>query len=92
MDADVQAELLALRAGRIDTTGSFTLALGVTTTTVNRRGVSSNSIIVPRPTNAAAQGEPQLLIVPSRNQFVITHVNAGTTRTFDYFIINPLTV
>lgn len=87
----LEREIYDLFNGSLDSVGEVTLTANTTTTTVEHRGVSSNSVIVlmALTTNAASEGVGKK-IVPTKGQFVITHANnAQTDRTFRYHFHTP---
>ena len=70
--------------------GNVTLTLSSATTTVNHSAAKANSLIFLFPTDANAAAETIHVSTKNTGSFVLTHANAGTTRTFDYLIINKL--
>lgn len=90
MDADVRRELDYLRQGFTPLCGEFTLATSGTTTTISKRGVSSNSAVTVQPLNAGAKAEGVVMIVPDTNAFTITHTaSASPARTYRYVVHTP---
>ena len=77
--------------GKINATGTFTLTASVTSTVVVDRRCGTNSVVLITPTTANAAGALATTYIPSttiKNQFTVTHANAGTTdRTFNYAIL-----
>ena len=66
---------------------SVTLTTSSTTTTVTDARMGSDKTVLLIPTNSNAASENWHLSTKGNGSFVITHANAGTTRTFDYIII-----
>lgn len=87
---DLSRELLG---GSTTATGTVTLTNAATTTTVTHYGVSSNAHIDLEPTNAAMATEwattRPYVSSKTKGSFVITHANAGTTRTLSYAFRTP---
>ncbi len=76
-----------LASGRSNATGTFTLAVGATTTSVTAPTCAAGSapILVPTTANAAAELGNGTLYVSAvgRGSFAVTHANNGQTdRTF----------
>jgi len=83
MDSESNRRLIDLEAGFVKTFQDVTLALTSLATTVSRRGVSVNSIVIPIPTNTAAKNEGIPAVTVSKDQFVLSgHSSSGTTRTY----------
>lgn len=90
IDADVRRELDYLRQGFTPLCGECTLATSGTTTTVTKRGVSSNSCVSLTPYNAGAKTEGIVFIVPATGSFTITHTaSASPARTYRYVVHTP---
>ena len=66
---------------------SVTLATSSTTTTVTDEKMGKAKTVQLIPTNANAAAENIHLSTKNDGSFVLTHTSAGTTRTFDYFIV-----
>jgi hypothetical protein len=77
-------------ASQFDNTGSVTLANSTTSTTVTNPKVNSQSKIVLQARTVAAANALSSTFISAINSgsFVITHVSATTTRTFDYVVFN----
>lgn len=75
-----------LYLGYTHMTGEVALATTpATTTTVSRKGLSSNGVplLVPVDAGAAAEwGGTSLYVTPGTDQFVINHSASASTRTF----------
>ena len=83
IDSEALRRLIDLEQGLIGTFTDVTLALTSVATTVSRRGVSVNSVVIPIPTNAAAKNEGIPAVTVSRDQFVLSgHSSSGTSRTY----------
>lgn len=82
------AELINnLLKGRLNNTGAFTLAAGVTTTVVVDTTFESSMVVCWMPTTANAAGAMTNLYVSARapGTFTLTHANTATLdRTFYY--------
>ena len=88
--AEVWRELQDLYAGSITTVGEVSLDVApATSTTVTRRGVSTNSIVVLSPTNAAAKTEGHPNVACTKGQFVLTHSSNASARTYRYIFFTP---
>jgi hypothetical protein len=79
-------------AGKLNSTGTVTLAANAATTVVADDRAGYESVILFMPTTAAAASEQAggAMFVSSRGKqtFTVTHANTtSTTRTFDYIII-----
>ncbi len=73
--------------GNLDAVGTFTLAAGVTTTTVTDNLFYFDQVVVWSPTTANAAAALAGLYISARanGSFTLTHANTGTTdRTFFY--------
>lgn len=66
---------------------SVTLTLSSATTTVTDEKMGEDKSVILTPTNSAAASEAIYLSSALNGSFVLTHANAGTTRTFDYMIV-----
>ena len=78
--------------GRLNCSGTFTLAAGVTTTTVKAPTVASGTEIVFSPATANAAGAlGTTYILPANitaGSFIVSHANAGSTdRIFNFIAI-----
>jgi len=78
--------------GKLNATGTFTLAASATSTTVTdlRAGSSSVVLYTPITANASAEVGNGTIYISARNKqnFVITHANNGQTdRNFIYVVI-----
>lgn len=88
--ADIRRELDYLRQGFTPLCGEFTLATSGTTTTVTKRGVSSNSAVTIQPYDAGAKAEGTVYIVPATGSFTVTHTaSASPARTYRYVVHTP---
>lgn len=87
---EVRRELNDLLYGKSLAVGSFDLTTGVTSTTVTRTGVSSNSVITTQAYSANASNADITRIVPAKDQFVVTHTNSALARTHRYFFVTGL--
>jgi uncharacterized secreted protein with C-terminal beta-propeller domain len=83
--------LHALRLGKIEATGEITLTINVGTTTLNRLGLSPQSVVHfdPRTASAATElyGGTMYVLTANRSNdsWIITHANNATAdRTFSY--------
>lgn len=79
-------------AGKLNSTGSVTLAANAASTVVSddRAGYESVILFMPTTASAAAEQAAGAMFVSSRGKqtFTVTHANTtSTTRTFDYIII-----
>lgn len=81
--------LQAIRRGKIECVTELTLTAGTTTTTLNFKGLSPQSVVIfdPKTANAAAELAAGTMYVLTANRgndaWTVTHANAGTTdRTF----------
>ena len=88
----LQAALEQVAQGRMNCTGTFTLATGTTSTTVDAQTVAPGTIIVLMPQSAdAAAALGTTYIAPSdvsQGSFVVTHANAASAdRTFGFIAI-----
>lgn len=75
--------------GKLNNSGSFTLAASTTTTTVTDDRVGANSIIVTSARSATAAAAADTIWISAKNDgsFVITHDStADVDRTFDYLV------
>jgi hypothetical protein len=83
IDPEVDRRLKDLQAGMIFTLFDVTLAVSpATTTTVTRRGISTSSIVIPTPTNAAARTEGVPQVAVARDQVTFTHSASASARTY----------
>jgi hypothetical protein len=71
---------------QFNSTGKFTLANSVTTTTVIEPKVRVTSNVFLQPTNANAAGSGAFIVSKSNGSFVVGHASAATSRTFDYVV------
>jgi hypothetical protein len=84
---EIRREIQDLKDGRLSVTGTFTLAVDpATSTLVTRRVVSSSSVVLPVPYDAAAAAEGIPRIVPAKGQFVVHHGASTSTRTYRYTV------
>lgn len=88
----VAAVLNRVAQGKLNCTGSVTLAAGAASTTVNDPRATAASVILPMPVtaNAATEIGNGTLFVSARSKgsFVLTHANnAQVDRTFGYVLI-----
>ena len=72
--------------GKLNNTGSVTLTNSATTTTVSDSRIGEDTAVFLTPTTVDA-GSENYHITVTDGQFVITHSNATTTRTFDYALL-----
>lgn len=82
---DLRREFDNVYRGKTYTTGQFTLGVSpATSTTVNRLGVSTNSVVhLIAHTNA--QQSDIIRVIPAKDQFVVTHTaSASSNRVFRY--------
>ena len=86
--------IFRLRQGKMECTGEITLTINAATTTLNRNGISMQTVIHfdPKTANAAAEiyGGTMYVLTANRveNTFTITHANnALADRTFIYTAI-----
>ena len=90
---DPRAIALAVRqiaAGKINSTGTVTLAASTTTTQVNdeRAGGDSVILLMPRTANAATAISSTYVSARTKQSFTLTHANnAQTDRTFGYVVL-----
>lgn len=74
--------------GKSNAVGSFTLATGVTTTTVKAPTCSPSSIPLWSAQTVTAAAEPNMSYVASYGQFVLTHSSSAVaTRSFGFFVV-----
>lgn len=76
--------------GKRNSSGTFTLTAGATSTVVTneRCSTGSNVLFSPRTSNAAGAVATTYVTV-ANGSFTVTHANAGTTdRTFSYDIVS----
>ncbi|HYM31801.1 MAG TPA: hypothetical protein VEU47_10900 [Candidatus Cybelea sp.] len=90
--AKFQAALEQIAQGRMNCTGTFTLAANATSTTVAAATVAPGTIIVLSPQTAdAAAVAATTFIAPSnvsQGSFIVTHASASSPdRTFGYIAI-----
>jgi hypothetical protein len=89
-DADRDFAIRELINGRNNATGSVTLTVSATTTTVTRTNASKDAIVLLFPTTANAAGALATTYISevTRTGFTITHANAATAdRTFYYVMV-----
>lgn len=83
----LEDQFRAISQGRLNATGSVTLAVAATTTVVHDRRCGPNSVILLMPTTANAAAESPY-ILPEKFKFTITHINnSQADRTFQYVIL-----
>lgn len=82
---EVRRELNDLLKGKTYTGGQFTLdASPATSTTVNKTGVSSNSV-VQLTAHTNAQQSDIIRVIPAKDLFVVTHTaSVSSNRVFRY--------
>lgn len=96
LGAEVKRQEEALRdiqRGIVQTIGAVTLTNAATSTTVTHYGCSSKSAVVLVPANADAAAEyaaGTTYVTPAKGEFVITHPNAATTRTYRYVFFSGI--
>ena len=86
---DVVAVLNAVLRGKLDCTGTVTLAAGATSTTItdSRIGIGSVLLLMPKTASAAA-ALATTYVTPGDGAAVVTHANAPTLdRTFGVAIL-----
>lgn len=74
---------------QFDNTGSFTLTNGATATVVKNPKINQLSkiaIAAPRTADAASAVATTYISSIGTGEFIVSHANATTTRTFDYVI------
>jgi hypothetical protein len=87
-DSAAHRRLIALEINKnLLYVSTLTLTLSQTTTTVTDVRMGSDKTVVLTPTDANAAAENIYLSSALNGSFVLTHANAGTTRTFNYVII-----
>lgn len=85
IDSEVRRYIDDILAGRSNACGAFTLAANpATSTAVERRGISSGSVVLPVPYSAHARYSDITNIVPDTDGFVVNHAASTSTRTFRY--------
>lgn len=87
---DVFEVVNSLRDGKVNSTGSVTLAANAATTTVAdlRAGQDSVILFMPITANAAAAAGGMHVSTRAKQSFTITHANnAQTDRTFGYVVL-----
>lgn len=83
----IASAINGLIGGKLDVTGTFTLAASVTSTVVSDNKFEANQVVlwVPLTSNAAAALGGLYLSTRSRGSFTVTHAStASTDRTFAY--------
>lgn len=79
-----------LLQGAIGVAGDLNLAASpATSTTIERLGVSSSSVVSLTPFNAAARTEGIPQVVPANGSFVLTHASSASTRAYRYVVHTP---
>jgi hypothetical protein len=76
-----------LSGGSVRTSGEFDVTVSVTTTTIVHYGVSSRSVVLLMPLDLATATEYALgttFVTPEQGQFVVTHPNNGSARSYRY--------
>tara|TARA_B110000208_G_scaffold181249_1_gene231779 strand:- start:344 stop:649 length:306 start_codon:yes stop_codon:yes gene_type:complete len=76
--------------GKTNNSGTFTLAISVTETTVSNERAGFDSVIVLSPTteNAAAEADHTYIKTKAKGSFIIGHRNTSNTDvTYDYIIV-----
>jgi len=91
-DERVVAEVVrGVMDGKTNNTGSITLAIGgATTTTLNDRRISANSVIMFVPASAAANADSARIYASNQGQGTATvnHVaNSTASKTYKYVVI-----
>ncbi len=66
---------------------SISLTLASTTTTISDTKVASDSVILITPMNLNMANEVWYISSQAAGQFILTHANSGTTRTYRYIVI-----
>ena len=86
--------IFRLRQGKTENVGEITLTINSATSTLNRVGLSNQSVVVfdPRTASAASElyGGTMYVLTANRgtDTWTITHVNAATAdRTFQYAVV-----
>ena len=72
--------------GKVNSTGSVTLANSATTTTLSDDRIGSNSVILFMPTTSDASTVTIHVTGRQKGQATLNHASATTTRSFDYVI------
>ena len=75
--------------GRVGFTRSVTLDTSSTTTTLTDARIGIDAFIAFTPTNEAARAEGiPAVTAKGEDTATLTHVSAGTTRTYDYIVLS----
>ena len=72
--------------GKVNSTGSVTLANSATTTTLSDDRIGGNSVILFMPTTSDASTVSIHVTGRQKGQATLNHASATTTRSFDYVI------
>ena len=72
--------------GKVNSTGSVTLANSATTTTLSDDRIGGNSVILFMPTTSDASTVTIHVTGRQKGQATLNHASATTTRSFDYVI------
>jgi len=76
-----------IMGGKINSTGSVSLATSGTTTTLTNAYINPNSVILLMATNALAGGELGMWITPADGTATINHGVNASARTFNYVVL-----
>lgn len=85
--------IMTMWTGKLNCTGTFTLTNGVTTTVLNHKGLSPQSVVYldPKTADAATEKANGTIYALTANRgndaWTFTHNNAATTRTYQYSVI-----
>lgn len=91
MDVQTKRELQDLRGGRIETAGSFDLAVApATSTVITRNNISSTSVILSQAYSALASNADITRIVPGNGTFTVYHSSSASARTHRYVAFTGL--
>ena len=84
---DIHTAFADLFDGRINSTGTVTLATGTTTTVLTNAKIHASSVILYMPTTSNAKGEGTPATACAVGSATLTHANAGTAdRIYNYAI------
>ena len=72
--------------GKVNSTGSITLANSATTTTLSDDRIGGDSVILFMPTTSEASTVTIHVTGRQKGQATLNHASATTTRSFDYVI------
>lgn len=84
-DEEIRRKTNALTQGFVTCASTFTLgASPATSTVVAKRGVSSNSVVLPMAVLSGTILSDITAIVPTKDSFTVYHSNRTATRVFAY--------